>query len=167
MFFNSRFIKELDWYLIVEHDVFVSESKLTETFIINLFLSLLVTSGVVFIAHITFSKYQNYGHLVGNNVIQRISSICKEESSDISAVCRWGGEEFIIMLPNSNISDVKALASKIQNSIQSIGITPDVTMSFGITQLKPYDELDSLLHRADDMLYQAKRNGRNRIEVSK
>lgn len=106
-----------------------------------------------------------YGHLTGDKIIQHISQICKLHSRESDAVCRWGGEEFIIMLPDTPIGGAKKIARRIQNNLMSSSIEPKVTISFGITTYQPNELLDDFLNRADNALYQAKRNGRNRIEM--
>ena len=79
-----------------------------------------------------------------------------------------GGEEFGIILPKTSLEDAVALATRIQNSlsIQSVAQlrAGAVTASFGVTEWRADDkELSSLLRRADDLLYQAKRDGRNQV----
>ncbi|MGJ8693790.1 MAG: sensor domain-containing diguanylate cyclase [Thalassotalea sp.] len=219
IYLNSRFIEEFNWYLIVEQDVISSEKKLTQAFIINILLSILVTAGVLLIAHLTFRRYQrnlvtmasidklsgllnrqafepiilnnieqckrktkplalmlldiddfksvndNYGHLTGDKVIQSVAKACQLNTRDCDAVCRWGGEEFIIMLADTTIEGAKDVAERIQKSLLRDDLEPKVTISFGITEYSENEALDCLLNRADDALYQAKRNGRNRIEV--
>ena len=219
IYLNSRFISEFNWFLMVEQDAIESEHELTETFIVNILLSLLVTAGVLIIAHIAFNRYQSkllimasidklsgllnrqsfepiilnnieqckrkklnlsimildidhfkhvndtYGHLVGDEVIKHVAQACKLYARESDAVCRWGGEEFIIMLADTSIDGAKKMAERIQQNLLKSQITPKVTMSIGIATYKPNEELDTLLNRADSALYEAKSHGRNCIEV--
>jgi len=219
VYLNSRFIKEFNWYLVIEQDAVKIETKLNRTFQINIALSVLVTIGVLLIAHIAFNRYQSklvmmasidklssllnreafepiinnnmeqakrknkslslilldidhfkqvndtYGHLTGDKVIQHVAHACKLHSRESDAVCRWGGEEFIIMLADTPIEGASVIANRIKTSLAKTEVEPKVTASFGITTYHSNEQLDDFLNRADNALYQAKRNGRDRIEV--
>jgi len=109
------------------------------------------------------------GHEAGDTVLTSISALISHHirSSDIFA--RWGGEEFIIVLPETEQADAKQLAEKFRRLIQEYKFLPnvDVTCSFGVTQLRDNDDEASLLKRVDNALYSAKEHGRNRvIEIS-
>ena len=87
-------------------------------------------------------------------------------SSDI--VCRWGGEEFIILLKGSSSQSARRVAEKIRLLAEQhtyvFGAEPlQVTVSIGLTELQPDDTLHSLIARADSALYRAKQNGRNQV----
>jgi diguanylate cyclase (GGDEF)-like protein len=115
-----------------------------------------------------FKKFNdNYGHQIGDEVLIELASIVSLEirSSDIFA--RWGGEEFIILLPNTNIEQAKHLAQKIRQKIQDNNFVNNlkVTSSFGVAQLDTFEDEKRLLKRVDDALYRAKDRGRNRVEV--
>ncbi len=109
-----------------------------------------------------------YGHNIGDFVLKNIAIILKNylRSSDISA--RWGGEEFIIFLPQTSSKEAAKIAEKLRQIIEdslfsSIKI---VTCSFGVAELQADDTADSFLKRVDALLYKAKENGRNRVESS-
>lgn len=106
----------------------------------------------------------NYGHLVGDKVIKQIASICKKYSRESDALSRWGGEEFLLMLPNTDIKEASNIAQRIQLHLSTNNNEPKVTASFGVTKYIASEALDELLNRADKALYKAKENGRNRIE---
>ncbi|MCB9418814.1 MAG: diguanylate cyclase [Ardenticatenaceae bacterium] len=112
----------------------------------------------------------NYGHLAGDVVLQGIARIMQEMTRDYDIVARFGGEEFAIMLPETELSDAYIVAERIREKIAAteFEITTSIhpikaTMSFGITQLEDSKQaIDSLIHNADVALYRAKETGRNR-----
>jgi len=110
-----------------------------------------------------------YGHDSGDTVLTGIARLISTHirSSDIFA--RWGGEEFIIVLPETDHDIARILAEKFRKLIQEYKFLPNatITCSFGVTQLHADDNEDSLLKRVDNALYSAKENGRNKvIEIS-
>ncbi len=110
----------------------------------------------------------NFGHGVGDEVLvtlaQVINSCCRSE--DI--VCRFGGEEFVVFLPNTSVVTAECVAERIRSVIES-AVFPNnlrVTVSAGVaTQEDPLGGIDFLLKNADDALYQAKGEGRNKVIV--
>lgn len=112
-----------------------------------------------------------FGHIVGDEVIRKSSSFIKSmlRSSDI--MCRWGGEEFAVIMPSCTIVNAKVIAEKIRDSVMDeIFVGQDIkrkmTISIGISVAKDNEDTDEILRRADYALYQAKENGRNRIEIA-
>ncbi len=108
-----------------------------------------------------------YGHDVGDEVLKNITSIvgAKLRGSDIFA--RWGGEEFIILLPRTPLQSAKELAERLrialeETKMEKVGV---VTCSFGISEVKEFDDKKECIKRADEALYRAKNNGRNRVEI--
>lgn len=108
-----------------------------------------------------------YGHLEGDKVLIQISQILKKITRTTDYIGRWGGEEFLIICPNSDIEQGLSVASKLKEFIEShdFEIGKKVTASFGITSYNKDDNPDQILARADKALYRAKHNGRNRIEL--
>lgn len=112
-----------------------------------------------------------YGHKVGDDVIIKLASILKttQRKSDIS--CRYGGEEFVVLLPKTNIDEAKIVAENLRKKIENISLFIDderkiaSTASFGVSQVdvKHESNIDAALKRADDALYKAKQNGKNRV----
>lgn len=83
-------------------------------------------------------------------------------------LARWGGEEFLIMLPNTDIHGARIIAEKIRKAIAEerfhmAGQEFSVTMTFGLTQHEESDSIDDSLNRADEALYQGKKAGRNLV----
>lgn len=111
-----------------------------------------------------------YGHAVGDQVIQLFAQNLKSEVRNDDAVCRYGGEEFCILLPNCNIEGAARIAEGIRANIASHtpqiaqGIEIHLTASFGVSDmLSRSDGIEDLLGRADRALYEAKEGGRNRV----
>ena len=111
----------------------------------------------------------NHGHLVGDKILKEISIILSTSTRNVDLVGRWGGEEFIIVSKETNIDGAYVMAEKIRKAVESHTFTLDlpVTISMGISEYKDNESADELIKRADNALYMAKENGRNRVEVIK
>ncbi len=108
-----------------------------------------------------------FGHQVGDKVLIEFAKILKENLRKTDIVGRWGGEEFLIISPNSSSLTATKTAEKLRNIIansQFPGVKK-ITGSFGLTSYLAGDAIDDMLARADEALYLAKKNGRNRVEV--
>lgn len=110
-----------------------------------------------------------FGHDVGDKVLQAFSTLIKESSRDCDIPCRVGGEEFILLLPQTGLSAAVEVAERIRRSLEAADIPPTrrITVSLGVSccdtaQADPA----SVLKEADERLYQAKQNGRNRVVAS-
>jgi diguanylate cyclase (GGDEF)-like protein len=115
----------------------------------------------------------HYGHLTGDLVLKTIATICQQNIRGPDSVARWGGEEFVILLPETDHTQAIIVAEKIRQAVaqfqhSSLGHeTFNVTVSLGITSLLAGDNtLDELLSRADQAMYHAKEAGRNCIRSS-
>lgn len=108
-----------------------------------------------------------YGHQVGDDVLVTISNTIQDNLREDDFFARWGGEEFVIIAKYSNINSLEQLVKKIQIKLSSTSFAPveKLTCSFGITIYKEGDNDKSIVKRADDALYLAKQNGRDRYEV--
>jgi polar amino acid transport system substrate-binding protein len=106
-----------------------------------------------------------YGHLVGDEVLKKISKLIQENSRSIDIIGRWGGEEFIIITPHTSRAGAIELAQKLREKIEKSKINPvgNITASFGVSQIEGNQSIEMLLHRVDNALYEAKENGRNRM----
>ena len=109
-----------------------------------------------------------YGHSAGDYVLKTIADIVRESIRKIDYFVRWGGEEFMIISSETNLKEVSALAERIREIIESSTFKDvgKVTVSFGVTEFRANDTEDSLIKRADDAMYEAKKKGRNRVEVT-
>ncbi|MEN6461131.1 MAG: diguanylate cyclase [Syntrophomonas sp.] len=106
-----------------------------------------------------------FGHKIGDLVLQRISELVLGNIRTTDRLFRWGGEEFIIILPEANLESAKIVAGKIRNIIQNedFGINKRITISLGVGEYIANENTDQIISRLDKVLYQAKRQGRNRV----
>jgi len=109
-----------------------------------------------------------YGHLEGDNVLVSLAKILRENCRKTDIVGRWGGEEFLIVAPDTNVEHCRALAEKIRIQVyeHNFGAVGHVTASFGIAQYNYGETIAHFIVRADDALYKAKQSGRNRTETA-
>ncbi|HVX76356.1 MAG TPA: GGDEF domain-containing protein [Bradyrhizobium sp.] len=113
----------------------------------------------------------SYGHLTGDQVLRLVALSLKQTIKGQDITARYGGEEFAVVLPNTGLRQALTVADHIRRAVmakelkkKSTGeILGRVTISVGVSILKPGDDTDSLIERADACLYAAKRNGRNRV----
>ena len=106
-----------------------------------------------------------FGHLVGDIVLKEIAQILKEEIRQIDTVGRWGGEEFMIIMPLADINGGQVLAEKIRTIISEKNFTGTgkLTASFGVAETRGNLKAVELVARADVALYESKKGGRNRV----
>lgn len=109
-----------------------------------------------------------YGHLTGDKVLIDLVKTINSNIRKSDTLIRWGGDEFLILCPGIGLEQAEAMAGKLQALIagKSFPGAGSLTVSLGITSAQPGDTLDDLLSRADEAVYQAKRGGRNRVEVT-
>lgn len=113
-----------------------------------------------------------HGHLAGDHVLLEVAQIIQKNIRDVDTAARYGGEEYIVILPNTEKNDALTVAERMRTSIQNSSfqeINKDViTVSIGIAGLpeKHIDTEDKLIRSADLALYRSKQNGRNRSEIS-
>ncbi len=110
-----------------------------------------------------------YGHEAGDTVLKSVSTLVQSRLRDVDALARWGGEEFIVLLPGTAIHGALALANTCReiladSPMKEIG---QVTASFGVATYTQEKSMRALIRRADDALYAAKNNGRNRVEAAR
>ncbi len=110
-----------------------------------------------------------YGHLVGDSVLRELAEIVRANIRSSEYFVRWGGEEFILLLPGTGLQSAAMVAEKIRRAVEDATFSEvgKVTCSFGVTTLKNDDTIQSFLHRADEALYEAKRSGRNQVKAKK
>lgn len=125
-----------------------------------------VPFSLVFIDFDNFKSINDfYGHLTGDNVIVEFAQIIRMSIREPDIFTRWGGEEFILLLPNTNIVEAIELGERLRSKIEmhSFKEVGRVTCSFGVVQLADDDDIKSLLQRADQKLYFAKNKGKNLV----
>ncbi|PIE38181.1 MAG: hypothetical protein CSA52_03080 [Gammaproteobacteria bacterium] len=109
----------------------------------------------------------NHGHLVGDIALKEIATLIKTSIRCSDIFGRWGGEEFVLILPQATSEAMKGLLEKIRVMISRYPIDKagPQTISIGATQFQPEDTVDQIIKRADDALYEAKNKGRNRVFI--
>lgn len=108
-----------------------------------------------------------FGHDVGDYVLQTVTRLVKENIRANDVVARWGGEEFMVLMPQSDVQAARNASEKLRLAIAGhrFDKVGNLTASFGVAAFEPQDDLNSLLKRVDDALYRAKEQGRNRVEI--
>lgn len=123
-----------------------------------------------------FKRYNDYyGHQTGDDCLKELAAVMKEViSPEKDLAARYGGEEFAIILPESNLRKIEAVTKKLQAKIDNLKIEhPDspianyVTVSIGgvVTRPQRNESFEQLIEKTDDLLYKAKKNGRNQIKI--
>ena len=119
-----------------------------------------------------FKEYNDsYGHLEGDKVLVRFSQIIKTCLRANDSAYRYGGEEFTVILPETTGDEAKTVAQRIRASLEAEKYKPvpgkvaRITISIGVTQCYPKEELSTFIRRADKAMYLSKENGRNRVSV--
>lgn len=122
------------------------------------------------ICDIDFFKKVNdkYGHDIGDVVLQKISHIMKTTLEGKGFIARWGGEEFLIVFPNSNGDEANFLLGELRNKIKMLQVDGgsevfSITMTFGLAEYDFKTDIDSIIKEADEKLYIGKKNGRDQI----
>jgi diguanylate cyclase (GGDEF)-like protein/PAS domain S-box-containing protein len=106
-----------------------------------------------------------YGHFVGDKVLHRLAILLNENTRTVDEVGRWGGEEFLVVCPETGLKDAVTVAENLRKAVE-LHEFPEVghiTISIGIEVFKPEQGLKQTLEQADYYLYQAKKQGRNRV----
>ena len=110
-----------------------------------------------------------FGHHAGDNVIKLITKVINQNIRKPDVFARWGGEEFVILMPNTGINSACMVANKLQAAISSTEF-PDVgrvTASFGVALFdSEADTADTFINRSDKALYKAKEGGRNDVQIA-
>lgn len=113
----------------------------------------------------------SYGHNIGDLVIKTIANILRNQLRDQDIVCRWGGEEFVLLLPEIDLSHAGDIAERIRKAIAERKIRVNeheisVTASCGVAEYKANEKPTELINRVDVALYQAKESGRDQVVLS-
>tara|TARA_R110001583_G_scaffold22377_6_gene83989 strand:+ start:2474 stop:3931 length:1458 start_codon:yes stop_codon:yes gene_type:complete len=112
-----------------------------------------------------------YGHNAGDEIIKTVSDVLLEGRRECDLLCRWGGEEFILLLPNTTLTNASDIAERLRvriaTKIITIGdVELTISASFGVAQKQLNETKIELINRADLNLYNAKNLGKNRVEIS-
>ena len=124
----------------------------------------------LFICDIDFFKKVNdtYGHNAGDAVLKHVAENFRKNSRNCDGVYRWGGEEFIVILPDTTPEQAAETAERLRLIIEASvckfeELEIKVTMSFGVTEIDPLKSIEDNISVADEKLYKAKQNGRNQV----
>jgi len=115
-----------------------------------------------------FKKFNDtYGHLVGDEILKELAGVLQKEIRKYDILARFGGEEFFVLLPNTKIQRAKKVAERLRKNLWKNKKLKKykVTISLGVTEYKPRDKMSTAVKRADNALYDSKRNGRNQVSV--
>ena len=109
-----------------------------------------------------------YGHQVGDEILIQICNIISNNIRESDIFGRWGGEEFILLLPQTNLDNAYIVAENLRNKIEnhSFEKVGQKTISIGISQFDNIEDTKQFIKRADDAMYKAKNSGRNKVLVS-
>jgi diguanylate cyclase (GGDEF)-like protein len=111
-----------------------------------------------------------YGHTVGDVVLKKVAKEIKRHLRRSDLLARWGGEEFVIILPHTDLEGARLVAEKLRKALEDLSIEElkgeKITASFGVTQIVPGETIESAVLRADKALYRAKELGKNRVETN-
>ncbi|MFQ5660561.1 MAG: GGDEF domain-containing protein [Gammaproteobacteria bacterium] len=112
-----------------------------------------------------------YGHIAGDVILKRVADCIQECVRGSDIIYRYGGEEFVVLLRNTRKPGATRLAERIRESVESMHFKYDdfkvrITISAGLSSFKKSDSVKNLLERCDSALYQAKKQGRNRVVVA-
>ena len=128
------------------------------------------TGNVFSIAMLDIDKFKTindkYGHNTGDLVLQSITGYIKKRIRKVDCLARWGGEEFMILLADTPIVNSGVLLEELRLGISKINI-PNIegfTGSIGVVEYTPGDTADIMIQKADNMMYEAKKCGRNCIK---
>ncbi|MFZ5820852.1 MAG: diguanylate cyclase [Chloroflexota bacterium] len=127
--------------------------------------------GILFIDIDHFKLFNDtYGHITGDKVLRAVANTLRHNLRETDTCGRWGGEEFLAIVFNVNRELLKGIAEKLRFLVAQTGIQagdkmPQVTISIGGTLIQPDDTLESLIDRADKLMYTSKTTGRNRVTI--
>lgn len=132
-------------------------------------------SSVFTLAMLDIDHFKNvndaYGHQTGDQVLKTFAGLIRKTLRGTDFCGRYGGEEFLIVLTQTNIDGAKIFAERILNLIDNTKLTESgheikITASIGLAEYKAQEDIEKTIHRADIALYEAKNKGRNRVECS-
>ena len=112
------------------------------------------------------SVNDTFGHNAGDQVLQAFATLLMENSREEDLIARWGGEEFIMMLPGTSATEATGFGERLRHRLEEITF-PDsgirLTASFGVSAYQPGETSTNFIDRADQALYEAKRLGKNQV----
>ena len=163
---------------ITEHEKLAQTDKLTSIYnrvkldeeLLYNFNSYIRYKSIYTVIMIDIDHFKNvndtYGHTVGDDVLKKVSAIMKENIRVTDILGRWGGEEFMIISPNTELNGAYTLAENIRIEVEKTKFQKvnSITISLGISQINASLSQKDVIIKADEALYRAKNGGRNRVE---
>ncbi len=109
----------------------------------------------------------NFGHQVGDQVLKQVARCLKNALRESDVLGRWGGEEFLLLCPNTGLQDASLLAEKLRQQVEQLKCHDQliVTVSIGVAQMQQGERTEQTIGRADAMLYRSKHHGRNQVSL--
>jgi len=113
-----------------------------------------------------------YGHLCGDEILKTLSNLLREKSRSVNIICRYGGDEFIIIAPMANFKSANYFAERLRAAVENYDFSfaenkIRLTLSIGVALWNPKIKSSrELVKKADQALYAAKRNGRNQVQMA-
>lgn len=138
-------------------------------YFLNQFLRYENTFSMILLDIDHFKKINDtFGHTKGDEVLILLTKLLSNSIRKSDMLARWGGEEFVILLPNTSLEQTASIAEKLRKKIENFTFCTEftVTCSFGVTEVVECDTTESLFSRVDNVLYEAKQGGRNKVVVS-
>lgn len=113
-----------------------------------------------------------YGHLIGDVILRRIAKLLQEVTEEAGEAFRYGGEEFLLLLPDTDLKAAQAFVEEIRAKVEKLRFVsaktkqrlPRLTISIGVSEHRKGEAMESLISRADEALYRAKNGGRNQVQ---
>lgn len=117
------------------------------------------------------SVNDTYGHAFGDEVLRQVAAMTTRLIRDTDMLCRWGGEEFLILLPDCKLQDAAEISDKVRLAIAAQpffyrGESIQITISAGVVEYQPEERMEQLIERCDVALYDAKTQGRNQVRTA-
>ena len=128
--------------------------------------------GIIMLDIDHFKRFNDtFGHVAGDKLLSQVGRFLQSQVRGDDIACRYGGEEFILILPDANVETVQNRAEQICGDVTNLqvdGVNQKITFSLGVAMYPQHGKtIDEVIRAADAALYQAKQNGRNRVEVAK
>jgi diguanylate cyclase (GGDEF)-like protein len=125
-------------------------------------------TGIIFLDIDHFKEINDsYGHDVGDEVLVALVGLVKEQIRKVDHLIRWGGEEFIIVTRTESLEAMQSMAENLRRKIESHSFKDiaKITCSFGLAVYEENEPIKATVTRADEKLYEAKKNGRNQVRI--
>jgi diguanylate cyclase (GGDEF)-like protein len=106
-----------------------------------------------------------YSHAAGDAVLRRIAGVMQSQLRTSDTIARWGGDEFVLLLPNVSLQNAVLLLDRVKQAVTQIVVenVGTISCSFGVVEMGPESTYQQLLEDADALMYQSKKNGKGRV----